>query len=300
MTTGPARALLLLAFGLALVVVAASSGLRLAANGLGCEPWPRCYGSPTTAFAVQQRPEARAARLSHRIAASAFVVAVLGAVLFGWRTWRRPARTVAVLLLAVTALLAVVGLYTPSTVPAVTLINVVGGLALLGGTAFLLATQPSGPGQRGTRRGWLYAALLLTVIQAASGAMISTRSAGAVCADGCSGRPAPDIVHLWNPLVSGSASAVGHSELAGQALHQTHRLLALLVTTLTVVIVAAAPSRARGLVLAALAGCLVLGLMLASSDGSLGAAVAHALGAGALVSGLAVLLSRQATGREIE
>ena len=147
MTTGPARALLLLAFGLAMVVVTASSGLRLAANGLGCEPWPRCYGSPATASAVQQRPEARAARLSHRVAASAFVVAVLGAVLFGWRAWGRPARTVAGLLLAVTALLSVVGRYTPSTVPAVTLINVVGGLALLGGTAFLLATQPSGPGR---------------------------------------------------------------------------------------------------------------------------------------------------------
>lgn len=300
MTAAPARALLWLAFGLAVVVVTASSGLRLAANGLGCEPWPRCYGSPATASAVQQMPEARAARLTHRVAASAFVVAMLGAVLFGWRRWSRPARTVAGFLLAITALLSIVGRYTPSTVPAVTLINVVGGLALLCGTAFLLATRPCGPVPGRTRRGGLYALLLLALMQAAIGAMISTRSAGAACADGCSALRAPVVLTLLNPLVAGSASEVGHSAQAGQVLHQMHRLLALLVTILSVVIVAAAPRRIRGPVLVALAGCLLPGIVLASSDGSLGAAVAHALGAGAFVSGLAVLLSCQATRRQIE
>jgi heme A synthase len=92
-----ARALLWLAFGLALVVVGASSGLRLAANGLGCEPWPTCYGSPAAAAVVKQSATAQAARLTHRIAASAFVIAVLGGVLLGWRAWSKPARAAALL-----------------------------------------------------------------------------------------------------------------------------------------------------------------------------------------------------------
>ena len=81
------RRLLQLAFALALVVVGASATLRLAANGIGCEPWPACYGGADTAAAANATPLARALRLSHRIAASAFALVALAAVALGWRRW---------------------------------------------------------------------------------------------------------------------------------------------------------------------------------------------------------------------
>ena len=301
MNEGLLRTLLGLAFGLALVVVAASSGLRLAANGLGCEPWPRCYGSPAPAVAAQQHAGPQAVRLTHRLAASAFVIAVLGAVLFGWRAWNRPARAVAVFLVVVTTLLAVLGRYTPSAVPAVTLANVIGGMSLVGGTAFLLAARPPGTPLARPWRWWLLALLLLAALQAAGGAMISARSAGSACEHGCGAQPLPGTLRLWNPLRAGSATEVLHSVHAGEVLHQVHRLLAIVVTVLGVVIAATAPVRTRDarLMLAALAGCAVAGIALTSLAGPLGVAVAHALGAGVLIAGIAVLLSGRSAGREI-
>lgn len=294
-----ARVLLWIAFGLAFVVVGASSGLRLAANGLGCEPWPHCYGSPATALATQQSAAARAARLTHRLAASAFVVAALGGVLFGWRAWSRPARAVAVLVLGATALLSVVGRYTPSPLPAVTLVNVLGGLALLGGTAFLLAARPAVAAPRRVPCRWPFALVLLLALQAGAGAMISVRSAGSACEHGCAAQALPGTLRLWHPLQAGAATAVLHSDHAGEALHQMHRLLALFVTVLIVVTAAASPrpTPGRRWMLAALAACVLPGIALASLDGSLGLAVAHALGAGVLVSAMAVLLSGRTAGK---
>ena len=136
------RRLLQLAFALALVVVGASATLRLAANGIGCEPWPACYGGADTAAAANATPLARALRLSHRIAASAFALVALAAVALGWRRWASGQRIAGAALLAATALLAWIGRHTPSPLPAVTLINLLGGFALLALLAYLLAARP--------------------------------------------------------------------------------------------------------------------------------------------------------------
>ncbi|MCX8114505.1 MAG: COX15/CtaA family protein [Burkholderiaceae bacterium] len=192
---------------LALTVLGASSYLRLAANGIGCEPWPVCYGKEVTANAARASTEAHAARLTHRVAASAFALVALAAVVLGWRRWGGPARAAAVALIAVTATLALVGRYTPSTLPAITLANVLGGLTLAGCLGFLISAQRSVaryvPPHRHARA--LAVVLALLALQAASGTMISARSAGAACAIECSETWLPGAARLWNPLEPGSA-----------------------------------------------------------------------------------------------
>lgn len=295
--------LLGIAFGLAFIVLGTSSGLRLAANGLGCEPWPRCYGAAETTQAVQQSPAATAARLIHRLAASAFTLAVLGATVLGWSYWGGRTRAAGVFVLAVTALLAGVGLHTPSPLPVVTLVNVLGGLALLGGTAFMLAAQSTVSVHARGRRLALSALVLLVALQAVAGAMISVRAAGAVCARGCGAQWPPGTLQLWHPLRPGTADELLGIQV-GEPLHIVHRLGAIVVIWLAAPLItvmlagtgAARPRRA----LAAVIICAALGLLLNSFDGSLSLAVAHALSAGLLVAGLAVLLAGVAAGRKAD
>lgn len=294
--------LLWLAFGLACVIVGTSSGLRLAANGLGCEPWPRCYGSAAAAQQAQNGASARAARLSHRIAASGFAVVALIAVVLGWRQWSWPARSAGALLLVLTALLAVIGAVTPSPLPAVTLTNLLGGLALLGITAYLLAAQ-AGPGAAaGAASRMVAVALLLLALQAAAGTMISVRSGGAACEGGCAAVWSAGSAVLWHPLQAGSAEALLHDTRAGAALHIVHRIGAVLLLVVAAVLLGAqlrgrVPGRALPLTLGALALCVLLGLLLTASAGSLSLAVAHTLAAGLLAAGLAALLARLPGGR---
>jgi cytochrome c oxidase assembly protein subunit 15 len=292
-----AQSLLWLAFGLVLVVLGTSSGLRLATNGLGCTPWPRCYAAPATAQAVQSSASAQSVRLAHRIAASGFALAVLPAIAIGWRRWSGGRRAVAVVLLAVTALLAIIGRYTPSPLPAVTLLNVLGGLTLLAATAFLLA--PGGAANPPDRRpAFAFAFVLaLLAVQAAAGTTISVRSAGAVCNPGCGGSLSANSVSLWNPLLPGAID----SPHAGLALLTMHRLGGLLVTVSAGLLTGVLAQRGTAgwrPAACALALTVASGLTLASSDGSLAAAIAHALCAGLLAATLAALAARSSRTRE--
>lgn len=288
--------LLWLAFGLACVIVGTSSGLRLAANGLGCEPWPRCYGSAAAAQQAQHSAAAKAARLSHRIAASGFAVVALAAVLLGWRQGSWAARSAGLLLLVLTALLAAIGAVTPSPLPAVTLTNLLGGLALLGVTAYLLAVQAGHDATSRAAPRMVAVALLLLVLQAAAGTMISVRGGGAACEGGCPSAWSADSVLLWHPLQAGSAEALLHDTRAGAALHVVHRIGAVLLVVVAVLVGARlrtrVPGRAVPLALGALALCALLGLLLTASAGSLPLAVTHTLAAGLLAASLAALLAR--------
>jgi cytochrome c oxidase assembly protein subunit 15 len=287
--------LLWLACGLACVIVGTSSGLRLAANGLGCEPWPRCYGTAAAAQQAQLSAAAKAARLSHRIAASGFAAVALIAVVLGWRRWTRPARSAGALLLVLTALLATIGAVTPSPLPAVTLTNLLGGLALLGITAYLLAAQAGPDAAAGAASRMIAVALLLLLaLQAAAGTMISVRGGGAACEGGCAAVWPAGSALLWHPLQAGSAEALLHDPRAGAALHIVHRIGAVLLVVGAVLLAARLRARVpgRALALGALALCVLLGLLLTASAGSLSLAVGHTLAAGLLTASLAALLAR--------
>jgi cytochrome c oxidase assembly protein subunit 15 len=285
------RALLWLAVGLALVVVGTSSGLRLAANGLGCTPWPRCYGAPATAQQVQASALAKAARIAHRIAASSYALVSLLAIVLGWRRWSGAARGVALGVVALTALLAVVGRYTPSPLPAVTLVNVIGGMALLACTGALLARH--GRSNGGSLRIGATIALALVALQAAGGTLISVRTAGADCSNGCAGASPAAAAVLWDPLRPGSAAALANDPRAGATMHLAHRLGAI-VATLAALLALLGP-RGRPVWrpgLAALAFCVSCGLAVYLLEGSLAVTVAHALGAGLLATALSAMPAR--------
>lgn len=297
------RPLLLAAVLLALVILGSSATLRLAANGIGCSPWPGCYGLADTASAAQGTSLIKALRLTHRLTASTFALLALAIVLLGWRGWARSSRLVAVTMLLVTGVLAWVGLHTPSPLPAVTVINVLGGLALVGlSTALLYSLTPAAattPAASPFLRRALWAVLALLALQAAVGAMISARLAASACASGCEQLEwSAKVADLLNPMLIGRVEAVAAESTAGQTLHWLHRILgaALLVAASVVVYVLGAASGTALRRLAwVLAATFAVGVAGAVFDGQLLVTVAHALlaGLGAAALGITLMAAKR-------
>ncbi|HXF45641.1 MAG TPA: hypothetical protein VNK91_05940, partial [Burkholderiaceae bacterium] len=169
-----ARVLLGALLALACVILAASSHLRLAANGLDCEPWPHCYGTEKAAQAANATATAVVLRLSHRVAAAAFALLLAVWAALAWRGLARPERWVAALLIAATALLAWVGTRMPSALPWITLANVLGGFALVALVLALLRVGADDAAAAMTRAQRRAAAAVVTalVLQAAGGVLI--------------------------------------------------------------------------------------------------------------------------------
>lgn len=299
------RTLLWLGLILAGIIVLASATLRLSANGIGCTPWPVCYGQAETAAAAQGTLLVQTLRLLHRISASTFVLVVLGVVFIGWKRWPRCLRAVGVALLFVTAVLAGIGRFTPSPLPLITLINVLGGLSLLLLLAWLLAgTSPVASATvpehhaRFLRRVGI-ALLPVLAWQAASGALISARLAGAACVNGCGEFWLAGAAVLLDPMTAGSARELLMHPASGQVLHLLHRVLgvALLVTAWAVVL-SWPRQQGRDLRVTAwsLTVALLTGMIAGSFDGSLTAVVAHALLAGLVTAGVGVMLGMREQG----
>ncbi len=277
------RALLMAALVLAFVVLAASSGLRLAANGLSCAPWPACYGQAATAEEQRGSVITSMLRALHRIAATVFGLLALAIPLAGWRRFTRGERAASLLLLAVTVGLAWLGRYTPSPLPAVTIANVLGGLALIGLTAWLLVRGAGAP------RLALVAALAAALaLQAAGGALISARVAAAANSWPGDTLWAPGTATLWDVTRAGSAAELLGAPTAGQPLVATHALAgaALLVATLLVAAARGARRAARRLAIAAGAAAAA-GFALYVFERPLLLAVLHAVLAGILIAALA-------------
>jgi cytochrome c oxidase assembly protein subunit 15 len=281
------RPLLLLAFVLALVVVGVSSTLRLGANGVGCERWPACYGQGATADAFNATPLARALRLTHRIAASAFALVALAAVAIGWRRWATGPRTAGAALLAVTAVLAWIGRHTPSPLPAVTLVNLLGGFALLALLAYLLASRAAGAGVSAAGAG-LLALMFALAAQSGGGVLISARLAGDACAVDCSTSWLPGTGALTDPMLPGAATEIAPPR-AGQALHLWHRFGGLALATVVAVFAGLRlrSPRAAAVAMLGAAASGALGFAVATDPPALSLAAAHALAAGLLFASLA-------------
>lgn len=295
------RPLLLAATLLALVILGSSATLRLAANGIGCSPWPGCYGLADTASAVQGTSLIKALRLTHRLTASTFALLALAIVLLGWRGWPKSSRLVAVTMLLVTGVLAWVGLHTPSPLPAVTVINVLGGLALVGlSTALLYSLMPAAaPAASPFLRRALWAVLALLALQAAVGAMISARLAASACASGCEQLEwSAKVADLLNPMLIGRVEAVAAESTAGQTLHWLHRILgaALLVAaSVMVYVLGAAAGTALRRLTWVVATTFAVGVASAVFDGQLLVTIVHALlaGLGAAALGITLMAAKR-------
>jgi heme a synthase len=222
------------ALALALVIAATSAFIRLSQSGLSCGDWPACYGARAAAPAGALADDfpVFVARAAHRIAASVAGVLFVFIAALGWEHWRGDSRrAAAVALVAIAGLLAWLGKYTPSTLPAVTLANLLGGMALLGLLAWLW--RPDGPGEaRPGSRLWIGVGLALVTLQIALGGLIGARHAALECAGlpGCGGDfwPRGADWRAFDPFLP-------NDRLAGtplQVLHLLHRFGALLLAAL--------------------------------------------------------------------
>lgn len=294
------RGLALAIAALSLLVVAVSAYLRLDAAGVGCADWPACYAQ---ILAGEPAPlHYGAARLLHRIAATA---ALLLAIVLVWRCLRPsplPAARYAVLLLLL--MLALSGLGFLSADPRRALVgflNIVGGLGLVSFAwrTALAAQQEAAPASAPGCRlltlggGALTAAVLL-------GAWIGATYSAAACPSlpGCDGGSLAAGWQALNPLLQPAAPALP-GDAGAAALHLLHRAFALLALLL----LGAAAWRAlrrpeRRPAALALAALLVLvfvmGLAAVASGLGLWLIVGHGVAAAALLAALATLQRRMA------
>ena len=301
---------------------------RLSDSGLGCPDWPGCYGHASPIGASGHIAAAEAAvptgavtatkawiEMLHRYAATAIgaLVAVLAALALraarrsggrigaGWALWTL-------------VWICVQGAFGALTVawrlyPAIVSLHLLGGVGLLA----LLAIQAERYAPRplalpaGLRAGAL-AIAVLTVVQVALGAWVSSNYAVLACTDfpTCQGSwwPQMDFAEgfvVRRPLGAGSDGFLPFAALT--AIHMAHRLGAL-------VLVAAVAAFAWRLHLAGTAtgrwALALLGLIAWQAASGLGnvllgwplaAALAHTAGAAALVVVLTVILVRSAVPR---
>jgi cytochrome c oxidase assembly protein subunit 15 len=248
---------------LTFVVVVASATMRHA-QSVGCADWPSCYGRVVPeAQAAASSAGIHVARLVHRLAASAALLAILTLlVLTRGRSDLARARTLALAALAVALALAVLGIATPgATLAAVPLGNLLGGflmIALLAALAGSLASDArfvAAPMSSGLRA-FALALLAALFVQTLAGALIGTQFALPACPtlNGCGA--GGDIASALDPfrepvVVEGRVVPPP----GASALHVAHRALglALAVTVLCFARVLRHRTTRGALLLAALA-----------------------------------------------
>jgi len=221
-----------------LLITSLSAYIRLAKAGLGCEPWPQCYGQTLAAPAGEgATPPAdnatAAARLAHRVIASAtllLVLVLLMAALTGRPAlWTEGRMALALLVLAL--FLAVLGRWTgASRLPAVTLGNLLGGFAMFAMAVRLALSggRPTGPAPLAP---WAWLATALLLAQVALGGLVSASPAGLSC-------PAWGACDLgagsWqalNPWVEPPAGRLP-THAGGSLVHMLHRACGLALAAL--------------------------------------------------------------------
>lgn len=261
MKPGPMRWLVLAALLLVLVITTTSAYIRLSQAGFGCADWPACYGRSVSALSAGQLiPEQSAlfwARVLHRLAASSAGIVLLLIVFLGWDSLQgTAARIAAVAAVALAGFLAGLGLLTPSSLPAVTVGNLLGGMIMLA-LLWWLYQRSLGSGAGRALHRFALAALIL---QIALGGMIGARQAALACVTlpACPGGWWPDSVdwRLFNPFFALSASELGAA--AREALIMSHRYGAALVAAILCVLGVKAVRRGAR---AAARGWMLLGLL---------------------------------------
>jgi len=196
-----ARAALLLV----IILVTLSAYLRLDHSGIGCEPWPACYGniglpseSPDATGTYERLLEEASAPLSWATPAHRLVASVLGLLILGMALLslaRRQDRLMAFSLLGLTVFLAWLGIYSEGLhSPAVVMGNLSGGFAMLGLLGWMVFGRPraAAPSNAGLRRATIVA-LGFLVLQIFLGGLTSANFAASAC------QTLPDCHGSWLP-----------------------------------------------------------------------------------------------------
>lgn len=309
------RLLLLAATLLAFGVIALGAYVRLSDAGLGCPDWPGCYGhllgvpaaeheqsAARQAFPARPLDTGKAWKeMLHRYFAGSLGLLILAICLLAWRRELRSRQSpfLPTLLLGIVGLQAALGMWTVTLLlkPVIVTLHLLGGMSTL---AVLLALNlrqaaPPAPDRDGLR---LPAALALLAVvgQIALGGWVSSNYAALACNEFplCSSNPAlaMDFTHAFSLHRELGYTADGQllSQAALAAIHWSHRLGAAVVTlavaSLGLALLlrrAALWSALGGLLLGLLALQLGLGIANVLLSLPLPLAVAHNLGAAALL-----------------
>ncbi|MDX1588345.1 MAG: COX15/CtaA family protein [Oleiphilaceae bacterium] len=328
---GKLRLWAIVAFFFTIVVIVLGAWTRLVEAGLGCPDWPGCYGFLTVPSGAEnvQLAESRFPdapldatkgwpEMIHRYAAG-----ILGLIIFGMtvasyrlRQYGAPLKQT-LFMSAFVCLQAAFGAWTVtlSLWPQVVAAHLLGGFTTLT-LVFILALRLSPLKLAGLSataseklrrlRPLLYAALALVVMQIALGAWTASNYAALACPDfpTCQGEwwPEMDIAHGFDVTQS-----VGPNYMGGQlahegriAIHQFHRVGAIVVTVVLLVLFALLFRQTRGsslnrwvwVSLAALVLQMVLGVVNVLLHIPVAIAVAHNAGGALLLISLVNLAYR--------
>ncbi|MDK9704753.1 MAG: COX15/CtaA family protein [Sulfuritalea sp.] len=298
------RTLALLLTALSFLILLVSAYIRLNGAGLGCSPWPHCYGQLLVGGPYQHSD---AARILHRVVASSALL--LGFVLV-WQCRRpqpiQPPARYATALLVLMIMLTFVGIWSADPHRAwAAFINILGGagLVLLAWRTTLAAGSEQAPAPRRRPAALLHAGLGTLALTMALGALIGARYAATACPflPGCidASWPAPAGWSALNPFTRVAVAAALGDE-GGVALHLLHRYCA--VATLLLLGFGALRALAQpatrpsaALLLALLLVQFVLGGLTILSGLNLHLAIAHSVCASALLAAGMHLLIRVKT-----
>lgn len=296
------RALAITSLVLVMLLISLAAYLRLDHSGIGCTPWPQCYGNIGPDREIAEFPErlihdathARSwATPLHRVVATVLGLLVLSLTIFAFREKR--ARVSVVALLVLTIFLAVLGVRSGGLrSPAVVMGNLLGGFAMLAILGSMVFRKAGASGGRSVLKSWSAIALLMLGLQITIGGLTSANFAASAC------RTVPDCHGSWLPR-STVAAAIDMTRLhdvseAGFVrggperadIHMLHRLSA--VATVLLIVIAGILAIRAGHDLRIIGAVLIVlvcieffvGVMSILSDIPIGLAVAH--------NGLAALL----------
>ena len=310
----PGFRLALFATLLAAVVVLLGAYTRLTHAGLGCPDWPGCYGfigvpmsEHKQALAEARFPEAPVEvekgwnEMVHRYFAGSLGLVILGLAVQALRRRGEPGQPLKLplLLLGVVVLQAAFGMWTVTLKlwPQVVTAHLLGGFTTLA-LLWLLTLRLSGacpllPVISTRLRALAALALVLVVGQIALGGWVSSNYAAVACVDlpTCHGQwwPAMDFANGFH-----LTQHIGPNYLGGQldsdartAIHMSHRLGALLVTLVLLLLAwrlrAAGQGRLGAVLLVALGIQISLGISNVLLHLPLAVAVAHNAGGASLL-----------------
>jgi cytochrome c oxidase assembly protein subunit 15 len=304
---------------LVIILVTLSAYLRLDHSGIGCEPWPACYGNiglpseaPDAAGTYERLLEEASAPLSwatplHRLVASVLGLLVLGMALLSLT--QRKNRLMAFALLGLTVFLAWLGIYSEGLhSPAVVMGNLGGGFAMLGLLGWMVFGKPRAEGASniGLRRVTIVA-LSLLVLQVFLGGLTSANFAASAC------QTLPDCHGSWLPgadiftaldlsrvhEIGSTGLVLGGPERA--AIHKLHRISGVIAAAAMLFAGFGAIKAGRDLrivgfaVIALITIEFSLGVAAVVSGLPIGVAVAHNWVAGLLILTTIKLLSESQT-----